>query len=189
MRAFIAILLSATVYLSGCASTISAVKEEPIQEDQGNRTWGAWLDDQNIETVSLVNLDKANPAFKNNRVNVSSYNGYVLLSGQVTTPELKSEAEAVVRKVLKIRKIFNELEISGPTTAFVRSSDTWLSAKIRSRMLATEKFPSSRIKIVTENGTVYLMGLVTTAQANEAVKLAKESYGVQKIVKVFEYIR
>ena len=189
MKALLPIIACAMLLLNGCAATVSAVKEGPIKEDQGNRTWGAWMDDQSIETVTAVNISKASEELKNSRIVVVSYNGYVLLTGQVTTAELKAESEAIAKKVLKVRKVFNELQISGPTTALVRSSDTWLTTKIKGRMVATKDFPSSRIKIVTENGTVYLMGLVDPEEANQAVNLVRESYGVQKIVKVFEYIR
>ncbi|MTI15256.1 BON domain-containing protein [Sansalvadorimonas verongulae] len=150
---------------------------------------GAWIDDQSIETVTSVNIQKANPEFKNNHVAVISFNAYILLVGQVATPELKAEAERVANQTLKARKVYNELEIAGPTTILTRSSDSWITSKIKTRMIGTANFPSSRVKVITENGAVYLMGLVTPEEAQQAVNIARESYGVQKIVKVFEYIR
>ena len=189
MRILFPILALTLSLLTGCATTISAVKKGPIQENPGKRSLGAWIDDQNIETVIAVNLQKTNPAFKNNHVLVVSFNGYVLLVGQVTTPELKAEAERIANLNLKKRKVYNELEVSGPTTILTRSSDSWITSKIKTRMIGTANFPSSRVKVITENGAVYLMGLVTPEEAQQAVNIARESYGVQKIVKVFEYIR
>ncbi len=188
MKILLALFACSLLLLGGCASTVSAVKDGPIQEDHGSRTWGAMVDDQSIETIITVNIDKADPELKKSHAVVVSFNGYVLLIGQVPSEELKEKAEAVANQGLKVRKVINELEIAGPTTSLVRSGDSWLTAKIKSRMMAAENFPSSRIKVVTENGTVYLMGLVTTQEADMAVEITRESYGVQKIVKVFEYI-
>lgn len=175
--------------LTGCATTISAINEGPVQENPGKRSLGAWVDDQSIETLITVNLEKNNSEFKKNHVIVVSFNGYVLLVGQVATPELKADAERIANQSLKQRKVYNELEVSGPTTVLTRTSDSWITSKIKTRMIGTSGFPSSRIKVITENGAVYLMGLVTPEEAQMAVNIARESYGVQKIVKVFEYIR
>ena len=189
MKAFMPILVCTLALISGCASTISAVREGPIESNQGIRSWGAWVDDQSIETVINVNLKKApGEPFKGSHVVVTSFNGYVLLAGQVSSEHLKNLAEQIARGTKKVRKVYNEIEIAGPTTALTRSGDSWLTTKIKTKMTATEGFPASRIKVVTENGTVYLMGLVTTREADQAVAIVKDSYGVQKIVKVFEYI-
>ncbi|CAM3554233.1 BON domain-containing protein [Parendozoicomonas haliclonae] len=189
MKILLPLVACALLVLNGCATTVSAVKEGPIHEDQGSRTWGSWMDDQRIETVVAVNIDKANPDLKKSHIVVVSFNGYVLLAGQVPTAELKQEAGSIAKQALKVRKVINELEIAGPTTSLVRSSDTWLTTKIKGRMVAEKEFPSSRVKVITENGIVYLMGLVTSGEADQAVALVRDSYGVQKIVKVFEYIR
>ncbi|WP_281648597.1 BON domain-containing protein [Parendozoicomonas sp. Alg238-R29] len=189
MKALLPILAISLSLITGCTATISAINEGPIQENPGSRSFGAWIDDQSIETVTSVNIEKSNPDFKNNHVVVVSFNGYVLLTGQTATPELKAQAERVAKQTLKVRKVYNELEIAGPTTRLTRSSDSWITSKIKGRMISTSGFPSSRVKVITENGAVYLMGLVTPEEAQQAVNLARESYGVQKIVKVFEYIR
>ncbi len=190
MKAFMPTLVCTLALISGCATTISAVHEGPIASNPGTRSLGAWVDDQNIETVINVNLNKASDGiFKGSHVVVTSFNGYVLLAGQVASEQLKAQAEQITRDVKKVRKVYNELEIAGPTTPLVRAGDSWITTKIKANMTAAEGFPASRIKVVTENGTVYLMGLVTTHEADQAVDIAKKSYGVQKIVKVFEYVR
>ncbi|MCL6268985.1 BON domain-containing protein [Sansalvadorimonas sp. 2012CJ34-2] len=190
MRALLPILVCTLALISGCASTISAVREGPIEGNQGTRSIGAWVDDQGIETVISVNLKKApGEPFKGSHIVVTSFNGYILLAGQVTSEDLKAQTEQIAREAKKARKVYNELEIAGPTTALVRTGDSWLTTKIKATMTAIEGFPVTRVKVVTENGTVYLMGLVTPREAEWAVSIVKESYGVQKIVKVFEYIR
>ena len=187
LRVFtISILL--TAFLTGCTTTLTAINSEPIQQDPSSRSWGAWIDDQTIETVASVNIKKADPSFANSHIVVISHNGIVLLVGQTGSATLKELAGNTVRNVQKVRKVYNELEISGPTTMLVRSGDSWITSKIKARMVAEKDFPSGNVKVITENGTVYLMGLVTPEQATTAVNIVKQSYGVQKIVKVFEYI-
>ncbi len=187
LRVFtISILL--TAFLAGCTTTLTAINSEPIQQDPSSRSWGAWIDDQTIETVASVNIKKADPSFANSHIVVISHNGIVLLVGQTGSAALKELAGNTVRNVQKVRKVYNELEISGPTTMLVRSGDSWITSKIKARMVAEKDFPSGNVKVITENGTVYLMGLVTPEQATTAVNIVKQSYGVQKIVKVFEYI-
>ncbi|WP_426417073.1 BON domain-containing protein [Aestuariirhabdus sp. LZHN29] len=187
MRA-IATLILFSFLLSGCASSISALKEEPIQQDPGKRTTGRFISDETIETISLVNIDKADPGFKQTRVSVISFDGTVLIVGQVPNQRLKKIAGDTVQKVRDVKQVYNELEIAGPISFVAASSDNWLTTKVKTKMLNDESVPSSRIKVVTENGTVFLMGRVTNAEANRAVELVRTTYGVQRIVKVFDYI-
>lgn len=180
--------LSTLILLSGCASMISATREAPIQENRGHRTLGNYLEDEVIETKILVNLDKASTALRTAHVGVTSYNGLVLLTGQVPSPQAREEAERVAGQIREVRKIHNELQIAGPTSAIVRSNDAYLTSRVKLQLLAERNIEGSRIKVVTENGTVHLMGLVTQAEADLAVQVVRQITGVQKIVKVFEYI-
>lgn len=181
-------LISLLSIIYGCTPILTATHDGPIVQNQGKRTLGSIVDDETIETLAQVNLEKVNPEFNNNHVVVTSFNGTVLLTGQVTTEELKNLAGQEVRKLQKVKQVYNELEVSSPISYIARSNDSWLTSKIKAKMLANEKVPSSRVKVVTENGVVFLMGLITQQEANEAVNVVRTSYGVQKIVKVFEYI-
>jgi osmotically-inducible protein OsmY len=87
-----------------------------------------------------------------------------------------------------IKKVHNELEVAGPTSLIARANDNWLTTKIKSSMAVSSSTDANRIKVVTENGIVYLLGLLTREEADAAVQLTRKTYGVQKIVKVFEYI-
>ena len=189
MRQQIALLLIAALTLGGCTMVMKATNEGPIEQSPKERSWGAWWDDNTIVRVADVNISKADPGFDDSHIVLVSYNGMLLLTGQVNNERLKNLAEETARRVQKVRKVYNELEIAGPTTALVRSSDSWLTSKIRSQMLTTDNFPASRIKVTTENGVVYLMGIVTPEEAKMAVNLVSSSYGVQKIVKLFEYVQ
>lgn len=186
-RPLIAMVLASTV-LTGCSSLVSATREEPIQEDQGSRTLGRYLEDESIETKTLVNISKGSQALAQSHINVVSYNAQLLLIGQVPDEQVKQEAERIANQVRHVRKIHNELEVAGQTSTIVRSNDVYLTSRIKVQMLADKRVSGGRIKVITENGVVYLMGLVTPAEADIAVDITRSVTGVRKIVKVFEYI-
>ncbi len=175
--------------LGGCANFVGFIKgDQPIRENPGKRTWGTTIDDEIIETKALVNIRKASTQFAGTNISVTSFNGIVLLSGQVPTQELRQQAGSVVQKVRGVRRVHNELQIAGVTSGIIRSNDLWLTAKVKTNMIARKSVDANRIKVVTENGVVYLMGLVTSAEAKAAVDVARNVAGVQRIVKIFEYI-
>lgn len=175
--------------LSGCAALVDSVNEEPVNIDSSKRTWGSWVDDQTIETVTAVNINKADPALRESRVKVISFNGTVLLIGQVPNANLKKLAGQTAQRVEKVRQVYNELEIGPNADILVQSNDSWLTTKIKTSMVTNEAVIADRIKINTEQGTVYLMGLITPKMAQEAVSIAANTYGVSRVVKVFEYVQ
>ena len=181
-------VLAICVLLTGCGSFLSAVGSGPIEDDPGERTTGARMEDEAIETKGKVNVNAANERFDDAHFSITSYNGYVLVTGQVPDQELKDQASDVVRRIRGVRRIYNELEIVGNTSALVRSSDTWLTTKVKSALLAREDIEGNRVKVVTENGVVYLMGMVSRAEAERIVEVARSTGGVQKVVEIFELI-
>lgn len=178
----------ASLSLTGCSSFISAVHEEPIREDQGSRTLGAYVEDEVIENKTLVNMNKGPDNVKHAHIGVTSYNGVMLLTGQVPTQAARQAAEDIAKQTRKVRKIHNELEISGPISPIVSANDAYLTSRIKLQLLANEQVQGGRIKVVTENGSVYLMGLVTEREAEQAVNIVRTIPGVRRIVKVFETI-
>jgi osmotically-inducible protein OsmY len=186
IKCFTAVCVLTT--LTGCSNLISASREEPIREDQGSRTVGAYIEDEVIENKTLVNINKGSEAVKNSHVSVTSYNGILLLTGQVPDENAKLEVEQIAKQTRKVRKIHNELEVSGPTSSIVRANDAYLTSRIKLQLLADEAAEGTRIKVVTENSSAYLMGLVTEQEADTAVNIIRTIPGVQRIVKVFEYI-
>ncbi|NWA01310.1 BON domain-containing protein [Pseudomonas gingeri] len=175
--------------LSGCSSVLTATRDEPINDDRGTRTFGSKIDDSLIQTKVEVNVAKADPALEvSSHIVVTSFNGIVLLAGQTPSEELKAKAEQAAAAVQRVKKVNNELQVLQPSSFAARSSDTWLTSKIKTQMLTDNTIPGSRIKVVTENGIVYLLGLVTQQEATRATNLVQGVGGVQKIVKLFEYI-
>jgi osmotically-inducible protein OsmY len=174
--------------LAGCGSMLATMEAEPIEEDEGERTWGSFVEDDRIETKARVNIHAADDAFDDSHLNIVSYNGYVLLAGQVSSEALKSKATEVVRKIRGVRRIYNELEVAAPSSGMTRTSDTWITTKVKSFLLGSSDIEGNRVKVVTENGVVYLMGLVTRAEAQRITDEASDISGVQKVVKLFELI-
>ena len=184
-------LLALTLCLgiSGCTSVVNASREKPIEDDRGTRTFGSKIDDSLIETKAGVNIRKADPDLDNNsHVVVTSFNGVVLLAGQTPREDLKAKAEQAASAVQRVKVVHNELQVLSPSSLLARQNDAWLTTKIKTQMLADASIPGSRIKVVTENGIVYLLGLLTKQEANQATNLVQSVSGVQKIVKLFEYI-
>ena len=183
-----ALLTTALMLLNGCAALVDSVNQEPVAINEGERTWGSWLDDQTVETVTTVNIKKADPALRSARVKVISFNGIVLLIGQVPNQQLKELASNTAQNVAKVRQVYNELEIGPNADLMTQSNDSWLTGKIKTAMLANDAVTGDKIKINTEQGTVFLMGLVTPEMAEEAASIAANTRGVSRVIKVFEYI-
>ena len=181
--------LALCVAVSGCSSVLTATREGPIDDNRGTRTIGSKIDDSLIETKASVNIAKAHPDLENaSHIVVASYNGVVLLAGQTPRSELKQTAEQAASSVQRVKRVHNEIQVLQPSSALARSNDSWLTTRIKAQMLTDQSVPGSRIKVITENGIVYLLGLVTREEGNRATSLVQGVSGVQRIVKLFEYI-
>lgn len=172
--------LSAAIFLSilisGCVN------------DPSKRTPGVFIDDAVLEPIVRQEIRNSDDGFQGSHLVVVSYNGIVLLAGQVATEQLKSKAAEVAQSLQRVRKVHNELSVGGPISLVARTNDSWLTTKVKSRLLVSDEAYGTKTKVITENGVVYLMGLLTREQADNAVSVTSKVYGVQKIVKVFEYL-
>lgn len=179
----LALSLQGCVFVAGAAAGAAAIA---VVYD--HRKLEAIVLDQKIAT-SIDEKIRATPALHtdNIHINVTCFNQVVLLTGEATTPELRQDAENLAHSVPDVTRVYNEINVKGPTSTLTRTSDSWITAKIKSQMLATEDLKSGTIKVVTENGSVYLMGVVTRDQADMAVDIARQVSGVQKVVKIFQY--
>lgn len=184
------VFLILTCTVSGCASVISTVNgNDSIQQNQGTRTTGSVIDDGAIETMIKVNLNAADDALRAANIDVISFNQTVLIVGQVPTQELKNLATRVATTSnSRVKTVYNELEVAGSTSFMSRTNDAWISTKLKSKMLVNDDVEGLRTKVITENGAVYLMGLLTRAEADRAVELVSTTSGVTKVVRAFEYI-
>ena len=174
--------------ISGCGSIMSSAGAGPIEEDPGERTFGQQMTDESIETKAKVNINAADEGYDSAHLSVISFNGFVLLVGQVPSEELKTLATDVVRQIEDVRRIYNELEVREATGASARTNDTWITTQVKSRLLASSDTPGRRVKVVTENSVVYLMGLLTEAEAERVSLEAAEVGSVERVVQLFELI-
>ena len=184
------LLVAVALLITSCtAILVETTGEQGISEDPTERTAGARVEDQSIETKVIVNMKSQEPEFRNANFNVISHNGVVLLVGQVASDELKNKASDIASQASsKIKRIHNELEVAGKTSLIARSNDTWIATKVRTLMLTNSGVPSMQIRVIAENGAVYLMGLIDQSNGDNAARLARNVSGVTRVVKVFEYI-
>jgi osmotically-inducible protein OsmY len=171
--------------LSGCAPLIlggAAIGTALMVSDR--RSSGAQIDDEAIELRSLSRL---RDAFGDRaHINVTSYNRQVLLTGEVPSEAVKQQAEQVIARVDGVRSIVNDLAVMAPTTLPQRSGDVLITGKVRASFVDAADLQANSFKVVTERGTVYLMGRVTSREADRATAIARQINGVQRVVRIFE---
>lgn len=184
----IALLVALLGLLNGCSTLVGATTSEPIELNPGKRTLGIKIDDSQIETIASVNLDKTHEQLKQAPIEVHSYNAVVLLVGQVPNNELRELAGRTVSKINNVRQVHNELEVQAPISLLERTNDTWLGTKVKTKLLASRDVEGGRVDVITENGIVYLMGLVSRTEAERITDIVRHTGGVRKVVRVFEYI-
>lgn len=155
----------------------------------GSRSIGNKIDDQFLgpdvaAAISNAHADLTSPT---SRIIVTAYNGVILIAGQTPRAELKDLAAQRARNVQGVKKVYNELQVQQPASLLARSNDSLLTTKIKTQMLADSSVPSSKVKVVTENGIVYLLGVVNRSEANAATAVVQSVSGVQRVVRLFEY--
>jgi osmotically-inducible protein OsmY len=185
----IPLLLTAFVLtLAGCTTVTGVANPGTIDENYGKRTLGAQVEDESIETKIAHNLRRNDARLGDARINVDSYNAIVLLTGQVPSEELQQMATEIARDVRNVRDVHNELTVAANLPASQRMSDTWINTRIRTSLATDETIDTSRLRFVTENASVYIMGIVTRSEADRIVDAVSRIGGVQRIVKVFDYV-
>lgn len=181
-----ALTLVATTQLTACFPVVAggAAAGGAIAADR--RTSGIYVEDENIElkAVKFMETNLGEQA----HVNVTSYNRNVLLTGEVPDDAAKAKAEAAVKAITNVRNITNELVVGPKTSISSRSNDTYLTSKVKTKFVTENQFPANYVKIVTENSVVYLLGIVNKTEADAAATIASNTDGVEKVVKVFEYM-
>jgi osmotically-inducible protein OsmY len=180
------VLVSAAT-LQGCAEAlIVGGVAAGVMMAADRRQAEVMFSDQRIEFSAGSRIDDALKG--QGHINVTSYNYTVLLTGEVPTAQAKVDAEKAVTEVPNVKTVVNELQIAGTSSAASRSNDAYITSKVKGNFLGNEKFRPTDIKVVTEASVVYLLGLVTREEADAATEIARGTAGVQKVVRVFEYI-
>jgi osmotically-inducible protein OsmY len=175
-----------TATLQGCVPLVAAGIGTTALVADDRRTAGIMVEDESIENKIALRVDQKHSA--TSHINATSFNRIVLLTGEATSPDVREDIERIARGVENVRTVHNEIVVAQPTTLMMRSNDSVLTSKVKGRFVESNKFRANHIKVVTENSVVYLMGLVTRQEAQDATEIARTSGGVHRVVRLFEYI-
>jgi osmotically-inducible protein OsmY len=188
MKTKLAALAVAATLLPGCElAVLGAAGGYAYTAYEDRRTSGVQIDDEAIEVRTASRLDER---FGDKaHVNTAVYNRAVLLTGEVPSEAAKAEAEKIAVAVPNVKSVTNELQVGAPSTLGTRTNDAFITSKIKARFLDARRFNPFHVKVLTEAGVVYLMGVVTEKEADAAVEIARTTGGVRKVVKIFEYCK
>ena len=171
--------------LQGCVTAAAVGAGAAVLMWEDRRTTGVYVEDENIEWKALARLTGD---FKGSHVSATSYNRKVLITGEVSTEDTKKAVEDAVKAIASVTGVANELVIGGNASLTSRGNDSLITTNVKARMVGNGKFSPNHVKVVTEAGAVFLMGLVTQAEGDAAVEIARSTSGVSRVVKVFEYL-
>lgn len=173
--------------VSACVEiALATVAITTIDIFHDRRTAGEYFDDAGIE-LEMKKFILSNKRYRSQtHINTISYNGILLLTGEATSEPVKQEVVAHANKVNGVRQIVDEVRISGRTGLLSRTNDTFITGKVKTALIAKMGTRANQMKVVTEFGSVYLMGIVSDKEANRATEIARSISGVVRVVRVFE---
>ncbi|KZN29499.1 hypothetical protein N480_07185 [Pseudoalteromonas luteoviolacea S2607] len=182
------LLLCAVLFIQGCAVAVVAGTASAVSAANDRRTIGSQIDDNSIEIKATLALKQIPRLAKHANINVVSVNGTVLLTGQVANEEMRTEANSAVTNVMGVKRLLNQVRIGSNIGLSTQTHDTWLTSKVKTQLLASDNVNGSNIKVITENAEVFLMGMVAKDEAEQAVDIARNIHGVERVIKAFEYL-
>jgi osmotically-inducible protein OsmY len=177
--------------LGGCTAVVVGGAATGVALVHDRRSAGTVIDDEAIELKALAKMLQNDSLRQQTHINITSYNYLVLITGEAPSLKLKNLTESTIRTIPKVREVYNEINIAAPSAFLARSSDALITSKVKTGLLKYSGMPDfdpTRVKIVTENGTVFLMGLLTHKESDTVAEYARTVGGVEKVVKIIEYI-
>lgn len=182
-----AVLAAITTFqLQGCAAVAVSTAGAGVVMVKDRRTVGTIVDDQTIELKATQAFSKNPAIWKQSHINAFSYNNSILLVGQAPSEDVKLQAENLVKDIPKVQRVYNEIMIGAPVSLTTRSKDSWITTQIKTKLIGNKEISSARVKVVTENGVVYLMGLTTHQEKLIVTEIARAVPGVEKVIQIFE---
>ncbi len=181
------VLLCLLPYLFGCAAVAVGGGAVAASTAIDRRTTGTQIEDQTIEVKAVRTINQDAELKEQAHLNITSYNTVVLVTGETPTEAMRQRAIELVTAVDKVSHVYNEISIAAPSSLVSRSSDSLITSKVKTKMITDKELDGLHVKVVTEKGVVYLMGLVTRQEAELATSIARQTGGVQKVVKLFQY--
>jgi osmotically-inducible protein OsmY len=180
-------LLGILTLLNACAAIVVGGAATGASAAHDRRTTGTFIEDEAIELKSLKALSDDKELNRQIHLNVTSFNTIVLVSGEAPTEDLRRRAIEIIRSIPKVSHVHDEITIAGPSSLMSRSGDTLITTKVKTKLIVEKNLDGTHVKVVTENGVVYLMGLLNREDADKATEIARQTGGVQKVVKLFQY--
>jgi osmotically-inducible protein OsmY len=180
--------LLTVIFVAGCAPAVIGGVAGSAAVLHDTRTTGTVVEDEAIELKAARAIFNDKELFSRCHVNVTSYNMNVLVTGEAPTESLKQKVIHIVRNTPKVKRVYDEIIISEPSSIVSRSSDSVLTTKVKTQLFLIKDFDSTRVKVLTERGIVYLMGFLTKKEAKAVTEMARRVGGVQKVAKLFEYL-
>jgi osmotically-inducible protein OsmY len=183
----VALLVALAPVLQSCIPLlVGAGVGAGVMMAEDRRTNATILEDQAVEVKSRNRITEKHGEKAN--ISVTSFNRFVLLTGQAPTEEIKQDVSALVLEVPNVRNVQNEILVGGNSSSTSHASDALLTSRVKGRLSQNKDVGASHVKVVSENGSVFLMGLVTRAEAESASQTAATTSGAQRVVKLFEYL-
>lgn len=184
----LAVAAALTVSLSGCVTALVAgVAIATVDIIHDRRTVGEYIDDNAIELTARNIIASKSEYRKSAHVKPQSWNGILLITGEIDTPEVKQPIIDKFRGIQGVRQVIDETTVTDKTRLGTRANDAWITSKVKSRLILKTGLDANRVKVVTTRGSVYLMGIVTREEADKATDYSSRVRGVQRVVRVFEY--
>ena len=184
----IALCAICALLIQGCAGLALTGTTTAASVAQDRRTTGTYVDDELIELKILAAIRRDDALRTQSHVSATSFNGLVLLTGETPGESLRERATEIARKIPKVRGVQNELVLGAPSTLAVRANDSLLTGRVKVAMLEDGSVNVLHVKVVTEQGVVYLMGLLSQQEADRAADVARRVAGVKRVVLVAEYL-
>lgn len=178
------ILVTFMLLQQGCLNVATSSAQAVYNHHSIQRNWK----DQYTTMQANQAINVKTGEFSNANISIATMNGEVLLSGQVPAEWQKQKAEALVKNIPDVKTVYNLIVVASPSSTLTRLSDTWITTKIKTRLIASDDVDATQVKVVTENGRVYLMGTLSPDAAEAAVEIASTTDGVQSVVKIFSYV-
>ena len=186
-RLIILLLAGLTITLQGCAAGAAAGATTTGVVVYDRRDTGSFVNDEIIEWKVLDAVRGDKELYEQSHINATSFNQIVLLTGEIPSETLRVRADELAKGVKEVRQVHNETKVAAPSSMLSRSGDTWITSKVKTALINDNTEVATRTKVVTEQGIVYLMGIVTREESEAATDVARRVGGVQRVVKVFEY--
>lgn len=182
----LAVALSLTLLLQACAAAVVAGGASAVTSASDRRTLGSQIDDSSIVVKAERALEGNKTLEEKAHINVNSYNGILLLTGQAPTQDMVDTAGQLVQGIAGVKDVQNQIRIGNPISFTTRSRDSWITTRVKGLLFADKEISALDIKVITESGEVFLMGLVTSTEADKTVEIARHVNGVARVIKAFE---